>query len=197
MDISYIGNCVILSVVYKFDDLLCCANAVSGDGSNIDIPAVFISREAGYILSEFVDDKDARLYLLPALETSAWSILAISSISLLTVSAVLSTFFLLRRQQLRRVTIRILQEPTGLSNDEIKALSTSTYNQKDVASPETCTICLEEFTDGEMLRIFQCNHGKDVFTYSCQHTFLHIYIHLHIHTLYILGLKCHLVIVEG
>ena len=165
---------------------------MSGNGFGIEIPAVFISKEAGHLLSHFVNDKDAKLYMLPALETSAWSILAISSISLLTVSAVLSTFFLLRRQQLRRVTIRIVQEPTGLSNDEIKTLSTSTYNQKDVASPETCTICLEEFADGEKLRIFQCNHGKDVFTYACQHTFIHIYIHVHILALYILGLKCHL-----
>jgi E3 ubiquitin-protein ligase RNF13 len=136
--------------------------AVSGDGSNIDIPAVFISRDAGYILSEFVGEKDARVYLLPALETSAWSILAISSISLLTISAVLSTFFLLRRQQLRRVAIHVLQEPTGLSSDEIKALSTSIYNKKDIACPETCAICLEEFEHGETLRIFQCNHGRAV-----------------------------------
>ena len=136
--------------------------AVAGDASNIDIPAVFITREAGYVLSQFKDDQDVRLYLLPALESSAWPILAISSISLLTLSALLSTFLFVRRQRRRRATLRMLQEPTGLSDEEVKALPTAIYNKKDISSPETCTICLEEFVNGDKLRMLRCNHGKNV-----------------------------------
>ncbi|KAH7404982.1 hypothetical protein KP509_15G051900 [Ceratopteris richardii] len=131
---------------------------MSGNGFSIDIPAVFVSKEAGFVLSQFVNDKDARLYMLPALETSAWSVLAVSSISLLTLSAILSTFLFVRRQRLRRANLRLLQEPTGLSNDEIKALPIVAFNQKDVASPESCAICLEEYAFGDKLRILPCKH---------------------------------------
>lgn len=131
---------------------------MSGNGFGIEIPAVFISKEAGYILSQFVNNKDARLYMLPALETSAWSVLAVSSISLLTLSAVLSTFLFVRRQRLRRASMRLLQESSGLSNDEIKALPIVIVNQKDVPSCETCAICLEEYAHGDKLRLLPCNH---------------------------------------
>lgn len=136
---------------------------MSGNGFGIEISAVFVSKEAGYVLSQFVNDRDARLYMLPALETSAWSVLAVSSISLLTLSAVLSTFLFVRRQRLRRASLRVLQEATGLSNDEIKALPILVFNQKDVnTSSETCAICLEEYATGDKLRMLPCNHGFHV-----------------------------------
>lgn len=141
---------------------------VSGNGFGIEIPAVFVSKEAGFVLSQFVNDKDARLYMLPALETSAWSVLAVSSISLLTLSAVLSTFLFVRRQRLRRASLRLLQESSGLSSDEIKALPIVIINQKDVAvSTDTCAICLEEYVHGDKLRMLPCNHGKAKFSLLC------------------------------
>lgn len=136
---------------------------MSGNGFGIEIPAVFVSKEAGSVLSQFVNDKDARLYMLPALETSAWSVLAVSSISLLTLSAVLSTFLFVRRQRLRRASLRLLQESSGLSSDEIKALPTVIIKQKDVAaSIDACVICLEEYVHGDKVRMLPCNHGFHV-----------------------------------
>ncbi|MCO5591980.1 hypothetical protein L7F22_045973 [Adiantum nelumboides] len=135
---------------------------MSGNGFGIEIPAVFVSKEAGYVLSQFVNDKDVRLYMLPALETSAWSVLAVSSISLLTFSAVLSTFLFVRRQRLRRASLRLLQDPNKLSADEIKALPIIAYSQKDVTTLDTCAICLEEYAAGDKLRILPCNHGFHV-----------------------------------
>ena len=133
---------------------------MSGNGFGIEIPAVFISKEAGHLLSQFVNDKDAKLYMLPALETSAWSVLAISSISLLTFSAVLSTFFFVRRQRLRRASIRQHQDPVGLTTERIKALPVITIHQKEGEIPETCVICLEEYVPGDKLRALPCKHGK-------------------------------------
>ncbi|KAI5065073.1 hypothetical protein GOP47_0019768 [Adiantum capillus-veneris] len=135
---------------------------MSGNGFGIEIPAVFVSKEAGYVLSQFVNDKDVRLYMLPALETSAWSVLAVSSISLLTFSAVLSTFLFVRRQRLRRASLRLLQEPPRLSPDEIKALPIIAFDQKDAITSETCAICLEEYVTGDKLRILPCKHGFHV-----------------------------------
>ncbi|MCO5563373.1 hypothetical protein L7F22_017014 [Adiantum nelumboides] len=132
---------------------------VSGNGYGIEIPAVFISKEAGDILSQYVGDINARLYILPALENTAWSVMAVSFISLLAVSAVLSTFFFVRRQRLRRDNSQLLsQDPPVLTKGDLKAFPVSIFNSKDNMNLETCAICLEEYVNGEKLRVLPCNH---------------------------------------
>lgn len=137
------------------DDLV----TMAGEGVGIDIPAVFISKQAGEILMQYVGDESARLYMLPAFENAAWSVMAVSFISVLAVSAVLSTFFFIRRHHLRRSGSRHLpHETVGLSKAEVKALATVIFSPKDKLNPENCAICLEEYTIGEKLRMLPCNH---------------------------------------
>lgn len=133
---------------------------MSGTGYGIEIPAVFVSKEAGDILSQYVGDMNARLYILPALENTAWSVMAVSFISLLAVSAVLSTFFFVRRQRLRRTDSQLLShESPALSKGDLKAFPVSVFsNKKDNVNLETCAICLEEYLNGEKLRVLPCNH---------------------------------------
>lgn len=132
---------------------------MSGNGLGIQIPAVFVSKQAGDILLQSVGDANARLYMLPAFENTAWSVMAVSLISLLAVSAVLSTFFFVRRQRLRRAGSRqLLSETKGLSSGELKALPIAVFNPKDNANSENCIICLEEYASGEKLRVLPCNH---------------------------------------
>lgn len=134
---------------------------VSGNGYGIAIPAVFVSKEAGDILLQYVGDLNTRLYLLPALENTAWSVVAVSFISLLAISAVLSTFFFVRRQRLRRNGSQLLlQEPSALTKGELRAFPVSVFSIKDNMNLETCAICLEEYANGEKLRTLPCNHGK-------------------------------------
>ncbi|KAI5070945.1 hypothetical protein GOP47_0013196 [Adiantum capillus-veneris] len=132
---------------------------MSGNGYGIEIPAVFVSKEAGDILSQYVGDLNARLYILPALENTAWSVMAVSFISLLAVSAVLSTFFFVRRQRLRRDNSQLLSHDSpALTKGDLKAFPVSVFNRKDNMNLETCAICLEEYVDGEKLRVLPCNH---------------------------------------
>lgn len=132
---------------------------MSGNGYGIEIPAVFVSKEAGDILSQYAGDMNARLYILPALENTAWSVMAVSFISLLAVSAVLSTFFFVRRQRLRRTNSQLLShESPALSKGDLKAFPVSVFNKKDNVNFETCAICLEEYLNGEKLRVLPCNH---------------------------------------
>ena len=133
---------------------------MSGNGYGIEIPAVFISKEAGEILLQFVGDTNARLYMLPALQNTSWSVMAVSFISLLAVSSILSTFFFIRRQRLQRDgSQHIYNASSRLSKRELKALTVSVYDRKDNASCDTCAVCLEEYVEGEKLRVLPCSHG--------------------------------------
>eukprot|EP00250_Pteridium_aquilinum_P009830 c18967_g1_i1 orf=323-1369(-) len=132
---------------------------MSGSGSGIEIPAVFVSKEAGDILFQYVGNINARLYLLPALENTAWSVMAVSFISLLAVSAVLSTFFFVRRQRLRRNgSQHLLNESSALTKSELKAFPVSVFSKTVNVDLETCAICLEEYINGDKLRVLSCSH---------------------------------------
>lgn len=132
---------------------------MSGDGFGIEIPAVFVSKEAGDILIQYAGDINAHVYMLSASENNAWPVMAVSFISMLAVLAVLSTFFFIRRQRLRRNGSQLLpDEPSSLTRGELKALLVSVFNQKDNANHETCAICLEEYVSGDKLRILPCSH---------------------------------------
>lgn len=145
-------------IVYNNEDGLDLVT-MSGNGFGIEIPAVFVSKQAGDILLQYVGDTNAQLYMLPAFENTAWSVMAVSVISLLAVSAVLSTFFFVRRHRLRRNGSRYLpREPVGLSSGEVKALPITIFSVVDNANPETCAICLEEYANGEKLRVLPCKH---------------------------------------
>eukprot|EP00249_Psilotum_nudum_P012107 c23583_g1_i1 orf=301-1536(+) len=132
---------------------------MSGSGSGIQIPAVFVSKQAGEVLKQFNGDVTARCYMFPSFENTAWSIMAVSFLSLLAVSAVLLTFFLVRRHRLRRNGSRLLsREPVGMSPGEVRSLPVIMYSGSANVTAETCAICLEEYAIGEKLRILPCHH---------------------------------------
>ncbi|KAH7440039.1 hypothetical protein KP509_04G088600 [Ceratopteris richardii] len=130
---------------------------MSGNGYGIQIPAVFVSKEAGDILLQYVDDLNTRLYILPALQNTAWSVMAVSFISLLAVSAVLSTFFFVRRQRLRRNSLTSNDSP-ALSKGDLKAFPVRLFSATENPNLESCAICLEEYANGERLRELPCSH---------------------------------------
>ena len=133
---------------------------MSGNGYGIEIPAVFISKEAGQALLQYVGDVDARLYMLPTLQNTAWSVMAVSFLTLLAVSAILSTFFVLRRQRLRLNGSQHLNHGSArLTKGELKALTISVYSGINNASCDMCAICLEEYANGEKVRLLPCGHG--------------------------------------
>ncbi|OAE19522.1 hypothetical protein AXG93_1050s1040 [Marchantia polymorpha subsp. ruderalis] len=97
---------------------------MSGNGAGIRIHAVFVSKSSGEAILSFADDVGTSCYIRPAFENTAWSVMAVSFISLLAVAAVLATFFFVRRHRLRHLGNRLLQnrESQGMSSTEVKAL---------------------------------------------------------------------------
>uniref|UniRef100_A0A5B7AEF7 RING-type domain-containing protein n=1 Tax=Davidia involucrata TaxID=16924 RepID=A0A5B7AEF7_DAVIN len=102
------------------------------------------------------------LWIIPGFESSAWSIIAISFISLLAMSAVLATCFFVRRHRIRRERPRAshVREFHGMSGRLVKAMPSLIFTAalEDNCTSRTCAICLEDYNVGEKLRILPCHH---------------------------------------
>lgn len=140
---------------------------MSGNSAGIKIHAVFVSKASGMILQKYSGSTEMELWIIPSFENSAWSIMAISFISLLAMSAVLATCFFVRRHRIRRQRPRVshVQEFHGMSSRLVKAMPSLIFTTvlEDNCTSRTCAICLEDYNVGEKLRILPCRHSKFFF----------------------------------
>ncbi|XP_022152490.1 receptor homology region, transmembrane domain- and RING domain-containing protein 2-like [Momordica charantia] len=136
--------------------------AMAGSSAGIRIHAVFVTKESGETLKKYAGMANTEIWIVPSFENSAWSIMAISFISLLAMSAVLATCFFVRRHRIRRERPRSshLQEFRGMSRRVVKAMPSLIFTTalEDNCTSITCAICLEDYTAGEKLRILPCRH---------------------------------------
>ena len=133
---------------------------MSGDSAGIYINAVFVTKETTNMLLQYVKDMDTIWYILPAFESTAWSMMAVSFLSLLAVSAVLLTFFFVRRYRIRHFSSRFLpnREACSLSSCEEKALPVVTYKSREISVTDACAIYLESYGVGEKPCVLPCHH---------------------------------------
>ncbi|KAJ6855525.1 receptor [Populus alba x Populus x berolinensis] len=140
---------------------------VARNSAGVTIPAVFVSKTSGEMLKKYAGLTDFELWIIPSFENSAWSIMAISFISLLAMSAVLATCFFVRRHRIRRERPRSsrVREFNGMSRRLVKAMPSLTFTSvlEDNCTSTTCAICLEDYTVGEKLRILPCRHKFHAF----------------------------------
>lgn len=136
--------------------------SMAGSSSGIHIYAVFVSKASGEVLKKISGHTDVEVWILPTIENSAWSIMAISFISLLAMSAVLATCFFVRRHRIRRDHPRIpeAREFHGMSSQLVKAMPSLIFTkvQEDNCTSSMCAICLEDYNVGEKLRVLPCRH---------------------------------------
>ncbi|KAL0360100.1 UNVERIFIED_CONTAM: Receptor homology region, transmembrane domain- and RING domain-containing protein 2 [Sesamum radiatum] len=136
--------------------------AMAGNSAGIKIHAVFVSKDSGETLAKYAGATDMELWIVPSFENSAWSIMAISFISLLAMSAVLATCFFVRRHRIRRERPQAprVREFHGMSSRLVKAMPSLIFTAvlEDNCTSTTCAICLEDYTMGEKLRILPCRH---------------------------------------
>ncbi|VAH55020.1 unnamed protein product [Triticum turgidum subsp. durum] len=152
------------AIVYDNENsgVLVSSVTVAGSSSGIQIYAVFISKVSGEVLKKFSGRTDVEVWIIPSFENSAWSIMAISFISLLAMSAVLATCFFVRRHRIRRDRPRNLdsREFHGMSSQLVKAMPSLIFTkvQEDNCTSSMCAICLEDYTVGEQIRVLPCRH---------------------------------------
>ncbi|KAL6983173.1 Receptor y region, transmembrane domain- and RING domain-containing protein 2 [Sarracenia purpurea var. burkii] len=136
--------------------------AMAGNSAGIKIHAVFVSKGSGEVLTKYAGARNMELWIIPSFENSAWSIMAISFISLLAMSAVLATCFFVRRHRIRRERPRAshVREFHGMSGRLVKAMPSLIFTAvvEDNCTSTTCAICLEDYSVGEKLRILPCRH---------------------------------------
>ncbi|MCO5558703.1 hypothetical protein L7F22_012289 [Adiantum nelumboides] len=129
---------------------------MSGTETGIAIYAVFVTKKAGEILQSSVDKSDSRCYILPMFENAAKSFVAIIFLSFLTVFAILSTLFFARRHRYHRAIAET--QARGMAWKDVKALTVVLYGNGSEEFTTTCAICLEDYKQGERLRVLPCGH---------------------------------------
>ncbi|KAI3957007.1 hypothetical protein MKW92_042352 [Papaver armeniacum] len=136
--------------------------AMAGSSDGIKIHAVFIGKHSGEVLKKYGLSPGIMIWIIPSFENSAWSIMAISFISLLAMSAVLATCFFVRRHRIRRERPRgtNVREFHGMSSRLVKAMPSLIFTSvlEDNCTSVTCAICLEDYSVGEKLRVLPCCH---------------------------------------
>lgn len=141
--------------------------AMAGSSAGIKIHAVFVSKASGELLAKYAGVGNMELWIIPSFENSAWSIMAISFISLLAMSAVLATCFFVRRHRIRRERPRAshVREFHGMSSRLVKAMPSLIFTAvvEDNCTSATCAICLEDYSVGERLRVLPCRHKFHAF----------------------------------
>lgn len=138
---------------------------MAGSSSGIKIYALFVSKSSGETLARYANRSDVEVWIIPTFENSAWSILAISFISLLAMSAVLATCFFVRRHRIRRERTGWdpdVREFHGMSSQLVKAMPSVDFTvvSEESCTASTCAICLEDYCVGDKLRILPCCHSK-------------------------------------
>lgn len=139
--------------------------AMAGNSAGIKIHAVFVSKASGEKLKANAG-LDAEVWIIPSYENSTWSIMAISFISLLAMSAVLATCFFVRRHRIRRDRPQgQVREFHGMSSRLVKAMPSLIFTAvtEDNCTSSTCAICLEDYCVGDKLRILPCRHKFHAF----------------------------------
>lgn len=141
----------------------CLLTTVAGNSAGIKIPAVFVSKATGNKIKTYGAGPDVEVWILASYESSAWSIMAISFISLLAMSAVLATCFFVRRHRIRRERPRArVREFHGMSSRLVKAMPSLVFTTvtEENCTASTCAICLEDYRVGDKIRILPCRHSK-------------------------------------
>ncbi|KAL2893573.1 Receptor homology region transmembrane domain- and RING domain-containing protein 2 [Bienertia sinuspersici] len=134
--------------------------AMAGNSAGVKIHAVFVSRATGQKLKDYAVP-GMKIWLFASFESSAWSIMAISFISLLAMSAVLATCFFVRRHHVRRERPQArVREFHGMSSRLVKAMPSLVFTAvtEENCTASTCAICLEDYRIGDKLRILPCRH---------------------------------------
>lgn len=137
--------------------------SMTGSPEGIWIPAVFISNEAGETLMKHARGEDGECCIISSLTEASWNVLIISFISLLVIVSVLAVFVSVRVYWRNHVRVywRNQNRSSNLAGEKlVELLPCSIFNATHMSGymEKTCAICLQDFKDGDSLKILPCQH---------------------------------------
>ncbi|KAM3875741.1 E3 ubiquitin-protein ligase RNF13 [Diretmus argenteus] len=135
------------------DDLISMGSNDLDVMKQIDIPSVFVSEEtANSLKDDYTYDKGAHVVLMPdfslPLEYYLIPFLIIVGICLILIVVFMITKFVQDRHRARRSRLR---------KDQLKKLPIHKYKKGDAY--DVCAICLDEYEEGDKLRVLPCSHA--------------------------------------
>ncbi|XP_044057006.1 E3 ubiquitin-protein ligase RNF13 isoform X1 [Siniperca chuatsi] len=135
------------------DDLISMGSNDLDVMKQIDIPSVFVSEETANSLKEdYTYDKGGHVVLMPdfslPLEYYLIPFLIIVGICLILIVVFMITKFVQDRHRARRSRLR---------KDQLKKLPIHKYKKGD--NYDVCAICLDEYEEGDKLRVLPCSHA--------------------------------------
>ncbi|GKV41445.1 hypothetical protein SLEP1_g48981 [Rubroshorea leprosula] len=129
------------------------------DPKEITVHAVFVSKAAGEFLKEYANGEEGECCIFPPYNGRAWTVLAIYFITVLAITVFLVITFLTPRNWLnwhgrdhfcRSVDSRMVERLPRF------AFNSAHFSQNRIG--ETCAICLEDYKDGEVVKVLPCQH---------------------------------------
>ena len=128
---------------------------------NITVHAVFVSKETGEILKEYARGEKVKCCIFPPHYESAWTVLTISFISFVVICAIaVLVFYTPRRWSYSQGTNYRSQSVDPETVEALPCFAFSSAHSRDCHTQETCAICLEDYKDGEIIKVLPCRHGK-------------------------------------
>ncbi|XP_056132459.1 E3 ubiquitin-protein ligase RNF13 [Lampris incognitus] len=135
------------------DDLISMGSNDLDVMKQIDIPSVFVSEEtANSLRDDYTYDKGGHVVLIPdfslPLEYYLIPFLIIVGICLILIVVFMITKFVQDRHRARRSRLR---------KDQLKKLPIHKYKKGDAY--DVCAICLDDYEEGDKLRVLPCSHA--------------------------------------
>ncbi|XVF15932.1 hypothetical protein REPUB_Repub09cG0198500 [Reevesia pubescens] len=124
----------------------------------IKVLAVFVSKYAGEFLKDHAKGEKGECCIYRPMNGKAWTVFAICFLSLFVIAAFLVIAFiaprslsnLRRRNQVKSVDTKMVEA--------LPRVAFSSTHSSQCSTGETCAICLEDYKDGEILKVLPCQH---------------------------------------
>ncbi|KAF7013542.1 unnamed protein product [Triticum aestivum] len=130
-----------------------------GDPEGIHIPAVFVSKMAGETLKKFARGEDGECCINSSMDETAGTVLVMSFVSLVVIISVVASFLFARNCRLLRHGVD--NRPPYIKKHVVEKLPSVVYKAPCSSGnncEEACAICLEDYDNGDMLRLLPCKH---------------------------------------